>query len=276
MASYKPVTRVGNWAEEQSLQDLQLTTFLKARDAGCLPAQKLADHRSQHQAFVQVSTSSDGNLHYGDTILLMSAETSGFVASDFSDPPECQRELAAAVTTTAVAEFPMKRCAFVVVPYSKEAAPGSPSASAGLAPIDKDGQPVRFGDLVTLRSVLTPESVLFSQRQSALSFARVSHAQEVFLAPFPSRYEAAWQFIFADPSYRVEMEGEIVRVNVPVILQHAATRQLLCSSTSVRYPNTFGREYEVCCAIKKNVHKVEEKCHVFIPVAQADAPSQQQ
>jgi hypothetical protein len=253
MSGYKPSTRIGNWSEEIELQETRLQEFLKARDAGVLPSQVASSRRTQHLEAAAVSSlSADGLVHYGDTVLLLSLNTNGFLSCDQQDIPESEPEGMA--LTAANAPHPQRRNTFVVLPHGVK----DPSVGAG----NLDGQPVRFGDKVILASQMSPAHVVYSVQQSAASFSRYSHHQEVFLSPDASKYGAAWQFVFADPAYRLEFEGEGVRANGPVMLRHCATGQLL-AGLSVPYPNQFGRENEVAACVLKDVHKKETKEHVW-------------
>ncbi|XP_048174181.1 cilia- and flagella-associated protein 161 isoform X2 [Corvus hawaiiensis] len=74
MASYRLGVRVGNWLEEELAEEERLRDFIRKREQGQLLGQRLA--RLQESVFkkVELSLSSDGFVHFGDTVLLMNPD----------------------------------------------------------------------------------------------------------------------------------------------------------------------------------------------------------
>ena len=61
-----------------------------------------------------------------------------------------------------------------------------------------------------------------------------------------SNYAGVWLVDAIDPNFRMEMQGEPVRVNEPVLFRHCSTSHYL-GSDDKRYANDFGGEKEVMC-----------------------------
>ncbi|RMB94339.1 hypothetical protein DUI87_29148 [Hirundo rustica rustica] len=92
MASYRLGVRIGNWLEEEYAQQDLLRDFIRKREQGQLLVQRLA--RLQENIFkrVELSVSSDGFVHFGDTVLLMNPDSKSSDlqgTSEERDPEMC-------------------------------------------------------------------------------------------------------------------------------------------------------------------------------------------
>lgn len=65
-------------------------------------------------------------------------------------------------------------------------------------------------------------------------------------------YNSVWEVVHPDPLLQLEMVGQSVQANSPVLIKHCATCAYLASDL-LEYKNDFGTEYEV------NVHNYSTK-----------------
>ena len=61
-----------------------------------------------------------------------------------------------------------------------------------------------------------------------------------------STYAGVWVIDTTDPNFRLERQGEPVRVNDPLLIRHCSTSHYL-GSDDKRYASDFGGEKEVMC-----------------------------
>ncbi|XP_031979179.1 cilia- and flagella-associated protein 161 isoform X3 [Corvus moneduloides] len=207
MASYRLGVRVGNWLEEELAEEERLRDFIRKREQGQLLGQRLA--RLQESVFkkVELSVSSDGFVHFGDTVLLMNPdnksskerepEISGDVTlavdmeevSLYSDEPlQISRGLSAVKSVD-----PMGRNAFCIVSVDGSAV----------------GEPLRYGQnflIGTKGGVSDKMFYLASDHKTFREFAKKSRLQKVFLTAELS-YLTFWQVKALDPQLRLEYEG---------------------------------------------------------------------
>ena len=100
--------------------------------------------------------------------------------------------------------------------------------------------------MVTLLRCLS-QLYLRSEHLSPTCFSKkTTTAQEVSV---DAKYNtnSVWKVEYVNQPYNIEMEGEPVLANRPVLLRHAATNQLLAADSVQLIVNDFGRECEVFC-----------------------------
>ncbi|XP_071297486.1 cilia- and flagella-associated protein 161 isoform X2 [Agelaius tricolor] len=90
MASYRLGVRIGNWLEDEIAQQDLLRDFIRKREKGQLFVQRLARLKENIFKKVELSVSTDGFVHFGDTVLL--------VNPDCTSPEERDPELRGDVT----------------------------------------------------------------------------------------------------------------------------------------------------------------------------------
>lgn len=233
---YSHRTRVGNWSEEQEMEELRMKNFIQSKEKGELLVHKIQKHMQTALKEVPLSYSSDGLIHIGDHVMLYSVETEGVLSADPSDPVALgSGERAFAVTTSGLVKAHVARNVFVIEAYGSEA---------------KVGSPLKLGQMFRLRlnpQLLPDGAALYLQSQpvSALTASKISQKQLVCMSSVKS-YDTVWKAQWKEISRRFEMEGQPCPANSEVVLLHAPTNTALSSSQQAVYFNDFGREYEVC------------------------------
>ncbi|KFO63992.1 Uncharacterized protein C15orf26, partial [Corvus brachyrhynchos] len=239
-------------------QQERLRDFIRKREQGQLLGQRLA--RLQESVFkkVELSVSSDGFVHFGDTVLLMNPdnksskerepEISGDVTlavdmeevSLYSDEPlQISRGLSAVKSVD-----PMGRNAFCIVSVDGSAV----------------GEPLRYGQnflIGTKGGVSDKMFYLASDHKTFREFAKKSRLQKVFLTAELS-YLTFWQAKALDPQLRLEYEGCPVPTETKIIITHCYTNRNLAIPRTFCVWSYFGREFEVICHNYLDSHKVEE------------------
>jgi len=231
--AYNPRCRVGNWSEDLEAEEAKIREFLDKKAKGQLAIasfQAKMDHALQQ---VSISFANDGQLRFGDHVLVYSSQTTGLLSTDLSDNIVSDVTSYASTTST-LFKSPTARNAFIIEPVDGSANPV--------------GSHLHFGDKFRLRSnpKLSPDQPLYlhSQAVSPLVSSKVSRNQLVCFSPKPTS-ATIWSLGHADPGQRFETVGDSVPANAEVVITHAMTRQNL-SSDKIAYDNDYGTEFEVC------------------------------
>eukprot|EP01012_Entosiphon_sulcatum_P040150 TRINITY_DN5379_c0_g1_i1.p1 TRINITY_DN5379_c0_g1~~TRINITY_DN5379_c0_g1_i1.p1 ORF type:complete len:296 (-),score=73.48 TRINITY_DN5379_c0_g1_i1:674-1561(-) len=242
---FRSRTMIGNWSEEIQLQEERLREWLRKRAQGALFSQQIGDKFRRHLAEAFVSPQhADGNLRFGDTVLLQNAHTRGYLSVDTDD--RLPGLIPKYGLTSAAADKALLRNAWTLI---KVAGTDDELYQArGEADVVHYGQKLKL----VLNPMLMPREdkllFLYTSPVSPTAFSKVSNKQEVCAVEFgPGSFDLVWQCVFADRDYRVEMEGEPVKANTVLLLSHVQTNQPLSADAAKFYPNDFGRECEVCC-----------------------------
>ena len=72
--AYNPGVRIGNWFEDLCLEEDNIKDFLLKKEKGELLIQKTSNVKSTILAPVELSTSPDGYVHFGDIVVLRNEE----------------------------------------------------------------------------------------------------------------------------------------------------------------------------------------------------------
>uniref|UniRef100_A0A8C5NNP8 Cilia and flagella associated protein 161 n=1 Tax=Junco hyemalis TaxID=40217 RepID=A0A8C5NNP8_JUNHY len=258
MASYRLGVRVGNWLEDEIAQQDLLKDFIRKREKGQLFVQRLARLKENIFKKVELSVSSDGFVHFGDTVLL--------VNPDCTPPEERDPELRGDVTLAVDMEE--------VSLYSDEPLQISRGLSAvkRVDPIGRNafcivsvdgsavGEPLRYGQnflLGTKGGVSDKLFYLASDHKTFRDFAKKSRLQKVFLTGELS-YLTFWQAKSLDPQLRLEHEGCPVPTETKIIITHCYTNRNLAVPRTFCVWSSFGREFEVICHNYLDARRVEE------------------
>ncbi|XP_005051922.1 PREDICTED: cilia- and flagella-associated protein 161 [Ficedula albicollis] len=264
MASSRLGVRIGNWLEDEYAHQDLLRDFIRKREQGQLLVQRLA--RLQENIFkrVELSVSSDGFVHFGDTVLLKNPDNKSLDLEGTSE--EKDPEMCGDVTLAVDMEE--------VSLYSDEPLQISRGLSAvkRVDPIGRNtfcivsadgsavGEPLRYGQnflLGTKGGVSDKLFYLASDHKTFKNFAKKSRLQKVFLTAEVS-YLAVWQAKSLDPQLRLEHEGFPVPADTKIIITHCYTNRNLAVPRTFCVWSYFGREFEVICHNYLDTHKVEE------------------
>jgi len=72
---YKYNTRIGNWNEEQQLEEHKMRDYLKKKEENALESSKTEKKFDHCLQKVAISSSEDGYLHYNSVVMLQSEKT---------------------------------------------------------------------------------------------------------------------------------------------------------------------------------------------------------
>ncbi|KAL9838005.1 cilia- and flagella-associated protein 161 [Geothlypis trichas] len=272
MASYRLGVRIGNWLEDEIAQQDLLKDFIRKREKGQLFVQRLARLKENIFKKVELSVSSDGFVHFGDTVLLMNP--------DCTPPEERDPELRGDVTLAVDMEE--------VSLYSDEPLQISRGLSAvkRVDPIGRNafcivsvdgsavGEPLRYGQnflLGTKGGVSDKLFYLASDHKTFRDFAKKSRLQKVFLTGELS-YLTFWQAKSLDPQLRLEHEGCPVPAETKIIITHCYTNRNLAVPRTFCVWSCFGREFEVICHNYLDARKAEEDKNYWVIITGNPGP----
>ncbi|KAG5849040.1 cilia- and flagella-associated protein 161 [Anguilla anguilla] len=257
--TYSSRVHIGNWTEDVALEEDTLKDFLDRRERGELTIQKTGLLKQNILKKVDLSVSTDGWLHFGDTVMLVNpgserrhsashqqktpqdpaaiginADVSGLSANSSIGAP-------CAVSGTRTFE-PSARTAFVITSVD-----GSPV-----------GETLKYNQRFALRTTNGFAGGLWleSDLKTPLKYAKMSRLQEVSLTDEPS-FLSCWNVVYFDPQERLEYEGLPVPVNTKVLIAHCKTNHCLGVLGNYVLWTSFGKEYEVVAQTFLDSHKAE-------------------
>ncbi|KAI1889712.1 hypothetical protein AGOR_G00165770 [Albula goreensis] len=257
--TYNSRVHIGNWREDISLEEDSLKDFLERRERGELTFQKLGLLKQNILKQVDLSASTDGWLHFGDTVMLVNPGWERrYNLRDLQKTPQD----AAALSINANING--------LNPNTPIAAPCDVSGTRTLEPNARtafvitsvDGSPVgetvRYSQSFALRTTegFAGGLYLSSEIRTLQKNAKKSRLQEVTLTDEPS-FLTQWQVLYFDPQERLEYEGLPVPVNQKVIIAHCKTNQCLAVLGNYILWTSYGKEYEVVAHTCLDSHKAE-------------------
>lgn len=248
---YGPRTRVGNWQEDNILEETKIAEFRTKREQGTLMLGRRENKLNTCQQQVPHSYSEDGMVHFGANIVLAHCESGGAVACDLWDeirPDEF-------TVTVARTMDPVARSTFRIVPVAaKLSEPFDQFPDDGVLYY---GQPFHLQCNESLlyeaespvRCLKVP-TFLASALKSQYRTSRISNKQSVFMT---SRNDNSAVWVIDKVAgkdagkERLLSQGTPVLANCAVIVRHRATRQALYSNPEVIESTEFGAELEATC-----------------------------
>ncbi|XP_035661142.1 cilia- and flagella-associated protein 161-like [Branchiostoma floridae] len=261
--TYSPSVRVGNWNEDLCLEEDTLKDFLDKRDSGELLVQKTHNLLQNTLKKVDLSVTTDGLLHFGDTVMIVNpgAERNDVRDIRQRDPTalclnisEYKAHLAAQVEAPCPVSAsriikPCIRNAFVITSVD-----GTPN-----------GQPLRYGQDFALSTTegYAGNLKLHSDRVSFLKCAKKSRQQEVSLVSDLTHF-TRWKTIAFEPQLRMEYEGLPVQANVKLLITHCKTHQHLNIAQDYVARTPFGYEYEVTAHMDLDSHRAEKETNHWV------------
>jgi len=243
-------TRIGNWSEDQELEEIRLKDFLAQKEGGHLRVTAKQRQLEECLRPEQLSASRDGALRFGQKVMLLNQQSKGYLSVNPYD--EVTKDYAAIMLTTTTRQEPSVRNVLIIERVDE---------NDGF-----DDDVVHYGQNV--RCVIMPfgermggPTYMHSEMVTALAAAKFSRHQEVTALAAPTG-ETKWQFLYPDVNNRLEMEGEPVPAGSPVTIRHVQTGSFLASD-EIPYQNIFGHEMEVHCfpyfSLNKTQNLVGEK-----------------
>jgi hypothetical protein len=240
--SYNYKVKIGNWSEEQELEELKVKEYLaKKRQAGSSGLTVHSLHATVQAALkpVELTFTKDGALRIGDCVMLYSIATEGVLSIDPSDKLETGGY---SVSTSQLTKTHVARNSFIIESFDR--------------PNAKQGELLLYGENIRIRchpeflSIPSVSSSLYlhSQPLNAFSASKRSkgHQEVGFIPDNKSHYSTAWRVHHREINKRFEMNGKPILANHEVVLFHSQTQQAL-HSAKLAYLNDFGSEYQTIC-----------------------------
>ncbi|CAL8262158.1 unnamed protein product [Merluccius merluccius] len=247
---YRLNVRVGNWNEDMYLAEEEMNGFLERRERGELAVQRSGLLQDSMNKQVNLTVSTDGGVHIGDTAMLVNMGGSGRECtaiginadtSSLTRPPGPVIRAPCGVSAGPSVQ-PCTRTAFTITSVD-----GAPA-----------GSPLHYGQSFALRTTSGFASglCLTSDLRSFQKCAKKSRLQEVSLNE-DSSFLSWWKIVHFDPQERLEYEGLPVPANVQVLIIHCKTNQALAVLGDQVLWTAYGREYEVAAHTFLDSHKAE-------------------
>eukprot|EP00471_Norrisiella_sphaerica_P002896 CAMPEP_0184480304 /NCGR_PEP_ID=MMETSP0113_2-20130426/1795_1 /TAXON_ID=91329 /ORGANISM="Norrisiella sphaerica, Strain BC52" /LENGTH=480 /DNA_ID=CAMNT_0026858691 /DNA_START=32 /DNA_END=1471 /DNA_ORIENTATION=- len=245
---YSSKTKIGNWNEELHLKEERIRKYLEKKAKGELMINKI--HRNMQGSLKPsgLTYSKDGNVRYGDYVMLYSVKTEGVLSVDLTDRDAGNIE-AYAVTTSTLTKGPVARNVFVITPARGDRK-------------TKIGDVLRFNQSFCLKAnpLLTKLNLsLTSMPLSPMQFSKISKKQLVLMSIDKSA-DTLFKARYRDSATRFEFDGEPVPCNAEIVIQHNRTGKCLFSD-KINYHNDFGTEFEVACETQTTTKRKQVLVH---------------
>jgi len=181
----------------------------------------------------ELSSTADGQLHFGDRIQLFNHQSKGVLSAN---PHEASVKAHDAwVLTTSTNTSSCSRNVFVLE-----------RADAGDG---FDGDVIHYGQQIRCTmmpfSQVTAPAYLHSEMVTGLTASKFTRHQEVSVMAAPTG-ETLWEILHPDTSSRFDTGGEPVAAGTPVTLKHVQTGSFMASD-EIPYQNMFGKQFETHC-----------------------------
>mmetsp|Transcript_31032 Transcript_31032/g.70102 ORF Transcript_31032/g.70102 Transcript_31032/m.70102 type:complete len:296 (-) Transcript_31032:1602-2489(-) len=240
---------LGNWREDDALDEMRLMDYVEKRDAGDLVLLKQKGKLAPQLAPVALtSLPSDGLMRCGDVVLLKSQNNSGALAVSLGQHDASNDTYAVfacdaskAVTRNAIKISNFRGADGDVLCY---------------------GQKVTLGFSADLAFPAGTQGLLASCQlgRSGMS-SQVIAKQEAYVQLLdqdgtPS-YDCAWELQPEDVDARVSAQGQPVAAGMPFIVVHCFTNRRL-AGVMMGMPSDFGLEQAVCCHTFTEMGKVNK------------------
>jgi Ca2+-binding EF-hand superfamily protein len=244
---YSHKTRIGNWCEDMSIEEVKLNDFMHKKKKGTLLTVSAGLQEDVTLQSVPLSYSADGCVRFGDSVQLQSLATNGKLGCNTFEKLALDAEsfsvsCALPGSKTDQARPAAARTAFVIEKYADFDYPDD---------ILRTGQPFLLGCNPSLRidsasGMLENLAYLSSRIIDTNRFAKMSNHQEVSVQSGNVKYAMVWTAVNV-ANRRYQAAGAPVQANQPIVLLHKATNTPLACDPAYKIVNDFGTEYEVAC-----------------------------
>lgn len=225
--------RCGNWSEDQELEQIKNQEHQKQKETGTLPATAKEQQLQASLVQEELSSTSDGLLHFGIKVMLLNHQSKGVLSANPHDA--AQKTHDAWALTTSRNKSACSRNVFVL----ERADPRDG--------FDDDvihyGQQLRC-TLMPFSKIATP-AYMQSELITGLAASKFSRNQEVTAMAAPIG-ETLWEILHPATSARFDSQDQPVAAGESVVMRHVATGSFLASD-EIPYKNMFGMEFEVHC-----------------------------
>ncbi|KAM6937887.1 cilia- and flagella-associated protein 161 [Xenentodon cancila] len=248
MKTFRSKVKIGNWNEEQLLEEDAIKEYLRKREKGELSVQK-ADFLKQNMLRpVDLSVTNDGRLHFGDVVMLVnmggenrecSAVSLDADINSLTHTPLSGLQASFGITAGKCVQ-PCTRTAFIITSVD-----GSP-----------EGSPLHFEQSFALKTTSGFARGLYLT-SDLQNLQKKSYLQEVYLDD-SLHFLSWWKVMHFDPQERLEHEGQPVPANMKVVIVHCKTNQALAVLGDKVLWTAYGKEYEVTTHTFLDSHKAEQ------------------
>ncbi|XP_060932539.1 cilia- and flagella-associated protein 161-like [Limanda limanda] len=243
--------KVGNWNEELQRKEESKKVYLDKRERGELAAQKIDFLKQNILGTVNLSLTTDGQVHFGDFVMLVNMGGENRECSSVSINAGVNNLIripspgikSPCGVSAGRGILPCRRTAFIITSVD-----GSPEGSTLLYD--------QSFSLTTTRG-FARGLYLTSDIKSFQKCAKISRLQEVTLEEEVS-FLSWWKVVHFDPQERLEYEGQPVPADVKVVIRHCKTNQALAVMGDHMLWTLYGKEYEVTAHTFLDSHKAEE------------------
>lgn len=253
---YGSGVRLGNWREDDEIDDKRMADYIASKEAGDLAVLKKSATLGPQLAPVALSTApADGIMRFGDTVLVQSKCNDGTLAVSLGQTLVCDDAKLFGVFACPPTAGPVARNAITFASYD------------GIAP----GQPIVYGQKVLLEfsDALAVKGFLCSFRSGRTQLStQLIAKQEVFMhgvdvadgsgfSQTSSPYDCAWTIHPTSIDDRIIAQGTPVAAGEPFVLVHCMTNKRL-ASIGISLPTDFGQEGAVCAHTYHDTGKVNK------------------
>eukprot|EP00967_Tisochrysis_lutea_P138145 scaffold248934_cov36-Tisochrysis_lutea.AAC.1 len=233
---YSAPCRTGNWAEDEYMHALQTREIMKKQSNGTLTSSMLFSSVGMSSLPTDLAPPHpDGNLRYGDTVLLSSA-LGGAVSANSKRQVDGTAQKVFQVSRTREVEA-LRRTSWTIVPVGDTPADGLLRFDTPFSLVaESAGEEALYlhGERYTITNQAASASVHGAERK---------HLAAGALAP---SHLTTWVVRSLAPHYEARMleEKQPVPANTFVALEHVNTKSHL-NTDEVRLRNEYGLEYSV-------------------------------
>mmetsp|Transcript_40051 Transcript_40051/g.105897 ORF Transcript_40051/g.105897 Transcript_40051/m.105897 type:complete len:292 (-) Transcript_40051:396-1271(-) len=241
---YSSGIRLGNWREDDEIDEKRMMDYIKAKGNGELTLMKKQQTLGPQLAPAKLSPApEDGVLRFGDTVMLKASMNDGALSVSLGQKlvggdEEDKFGVFAGPSTASVA-----RNVITFVSYD-----GIPA-----------GEPVFYGQKLYLEfHALEEPGYLASSRTHGPPVAtQLIAKQEVWMQNRPTHNDCAWVVYPESVDDRIPANGTPVAAGAPIVLSHCFTNKRL-AAVNVGLPTDFGVECGVCAHTFTETGKVNK------------------
>ncbi|XP_061577901.1 cilia- and flagella-associated protein 161 [Cololabis saira] len=245
--TFRSKVKLGYWKDQQLREEDAKKEYLRKKERGELPVQKVDFLKQNMLQPVDLSVTNDGWLHFGDVVMLLnlggenreiSAVSLDADINSLTHIPSPGIQASYGITAGKCIQ-PCTRTAFIITSVD-----GSP-----------EGSLLRFEQSFALKTTsdFVKGLYLTSDLQSPIT---KSHPRELYLDD-SIHFLSWWKVMHFDPEERLEHEGLPVPANVKVVIVHHKTNRALAVLGDKSIWTVYGKEYAVTLHTFLDSYKAE-------------------
>lgn len=257
-AKFSSTTRIGNWQEEIALEEAKVENFKKRSQAGSLSLRRLENKMNICNELVPLSSSPDGYIRFGDSVILQHDTSGSILACDPFEHVQISQDTTVVTTIANPAPIiPKARNTFRIMRPPKSLQnitdrDDDPILRIGQAFVLACSEPLLIppsnGNTVGFTNMLLPTLYLCSTKKNERTATKRSNRQMAYMNTLLDA-DAIWCLSIpskgkANGTERFLSVGSPVSTTVSYQLTHRQTNMYLTCDTTFRISTEFGIEYE--------------------------------